>query len=105
MRKPLHEASLNHVLKSEGGAPEPGRRSALEFNPAKPENTDLQLQQALMWRNGRSTRMASPPMSLVPVGREVKPADGLAKKAAAGEKNYEFERSRQFLPPPPPPDG
>jgi hypothetical protein len=24
MRKPLHEASLNHVLKSEGGAPESG---------------------------------------------------------------------------------
>ena len=23
MRKPVHEASLNHVLKSEGGAPEP----------------------------------------------------------------------------------
>jgi hypothetical protein len=45
MRKPLHEASLNHVLKSEGGAPESGRRSAPEFNPAKPEDTDLQLQQ------------------------------------------------------------
>ena len=62
MRKPVHEASLNHVLKSEGGAPEPGRRSAPEFNPAKPENTDLQLQQALMWRTQwPQHRTTSPP--------------------------------------------
>ena len=58
-----------------------------------------------MERNGHSPGRRHRQLSLVPVGREVKPADGLAKKAAAGENKYEFERSRQFLPPPPPPDG
>jgi hypothetical protein len=63
-----------------------------EFNPAKPEDTDFQLRRPVADGSaGRRHRQ----QSLVPVGREVKPGDGLAKKAIAGEKKCEFERSRQ----------
>ena len=63
---PEHEADLNHVLKSGGGTPDigAGQRTDLppiaktipskppkdfpEFDPAKPDDTDFQLQQALV---------------------------------------------------------
>jgi hypothetical protein len=73
MHKPVHEASLNHVLRSVGRAESRA--------PQRPRIQSGQL----------------------PLG--VNPADGLAKKAAAGEKTTKFDRSCQFLPPPPPPDG
>ena len=63
---PEHEANLNHVLKNEGGTPNigAGPRADLppiaktipskppkdfpDFDPAKPDDTDFQLQQALV---------------------------------------------------------
>ena len=35
MRKPVHEASLNHMLKSEGSAPEPGAAPQSSIRPSR----------------------------------------------------------------------
>jgi carboxyl-terminal processing protease len=66
---PEHEADLNHALKSGGGTPDTGAAQRIdlppivakipskppkdfpEFNPAKPDDTDFQLQQALVVAN------------------------------------------------------
>ena len=71
---PEREADLNHVLKSEGGTPNIGagaahrpsadRREEIpskppkdfpEFDPAKPDDTDFQLQQALVVANAMAS--------------------------------------------------
>ena len=78
---------------SEGGAPEPEATERPRVRCTKPENTDLSFSlRSCGERNGRSTGRRHRQLSLVPVGREVSPADGLTQKDAAGEKNHEFER-------------
>ena len=90
MRKPVHETSLNHPLKSEGGAPEPGGDGApQEFDAAKPENTDLQLQPALLEQPSPPTK---PYATLPPLVRrdQTTRRDDLANKdwwRRRGEKN------------------
>jgi carboxyl-terminal processing protease len=71
---PEREADLNHVLENEGGIPDTGPeqrtdlppitmeipskppKGFLEFDPSKPDNTDFQLQQALVVARAMSTK-------------------------------------------------
>jgi carboxyl-terminal processing protease len=71
---PEREADLNHVLKSEGGTPDIGGKARTdlppiakqipskppkdlpEIDPSKPDDTDFQLQQALMVARAMSTK-------------------------------------------------
>ena len=98
MRKPDHEASLNHLLKSGGGA--------RTWDGAAPEFVALLAGAAgLLWLT--SVRTPSRQLSLVPVGREVKPRPTARRQGGRlpARRTTYSERSRQFLPPPPPPDG
>ena len=79
---PEHEADLNHVLKSGGGTPDTGTAQRTDlpqivakipskppkdfpnFDPAKPDNTDFQLQQALAVANAMASADKGMPTEL-----------------------------------------
>jgi carboxyl-terminal processing protease len=79
---PEHEADLNHVLKSGGGTTDTGtaQRTDLpqivakipskppkdfpDFDPAKPDNTDFQLRQALAVTNAMASAEKGMPTEL-----------------------------------------
>ena len=90
MRKPVHEASLNHVLKSEGGALG-GAAPQSSIRPSLRIPTSSFSRRSYGERNGRSTGRRHRQLSLVPVGREVKPRRRLNQE---GRRRREEPRIR-----------